>query len=41
MMKPADTLSTTTGSPTKRARLSEYSEMPALLNDAIEWKTPE
>src|SRR6056297_143004 len=40
-MNAPDTLSTTTGSPTNRAKLSEYSEMPALLNEAIEWNTAE
>ena len=41
MMNAPDMPSTTTGSPTNRVRLSEYSEMPALLNDVIEWNTAE
>ena len=41
MMNPSVIARTTTGSPTNCARLSEYSEIPALLNEATAWKTAE
>ena len=41
MMKPAEMVNTTTGSPTNCVRPSEYSDRPELLNAAIEWNTAE